>query len=184
MPAESRSKKENLRGVESNGMMCSIEELGSNRDMYPEAPEYGIYIFPEDTEVGADAIEVLGLHDVVFEYEITSNRVDCYSVVGIAREAAATFHKEFCPPVVTTTGNDEDVNDYIKVTVKDTDLCPRYCARVVKNIKIAPSPEWMQRRLASVGIRPINNLVDITNYVMEEYGQPMHAYDLDTIARS
>ena len=175
-------KKGKLRGVESNGMMCSIEELGSNRDMYPDAPEYGIYIFPEDTEVGADAIEVLGLHDVVFEYEITSNRVDCYSVVGIAREVAATFHKEFCPPVVTATGNDEDVNDYIKVTVKNTDLCPRYCARVVKNIKIAPSPEWMQRRLASVGIRPINNLVDITNYVMEEYGQPMHAYDLDTIA--
>ena len=175
-------KKGKLRGVESNGMMCSIEELGSNRDMYPDAPEYGIYIFPEDTEVGADAIEVLGLHDVVFEYEITSNRVDCYSVVGIAREAAATFHKEFCPPVVTATGNDEDVNDYIKVTVKNTDLCPRYCARVVKNIRIAPSPEWMQRRLASVGIRPINNLVDITNYVMEEYGQPMHAYDLDTIA--
>ena len=175
-------KKGKLRGVESNGMMCSIEELGSNRDMYPDAPEYGIYIFPEDTEVGADAIEVLGLHDVVFEYEITSNRVDCYSVVGIAREAAATFHKEFCPPVVTATGNDEDVNDYIKVTVKNTDLCPRYCARIVKNIKIAPSPEWMQRRLTSVGIRPINNLVDITNYVMEEYGQPMHAYDLDTIA--
>ena len=175
-------KKGKLRGVESNGMMCSIEELGSNRDMYPDAPEYGIYIFPEDTEVGADAIEVLGLHDVVFEYEITSNRVDCYSVVGIAREAAATFRKEFCPPVVIATGNDEDVHDYIKVTVKNTDLCPRYCARVVKNIKIAPSPEWMQRRLASVGIRPINNLVDITNYVMEEYGQPMHAYDLDTIA--
>ena len=127
-------------------------------------------------------MKLLGLDDVVFEYEITSNRVDCYSVVGIAREAAATFRKTFCPPQVTLTGNDEDVNDYIKVTVKDTDLCPRYCARVVKNIKIGPSPKWMQRRLASVGIRPINNLVDITNYVMEEYGQPMHAYDLDTIA--
>ena len=175
-------KKGKLRGVESCGMMCSIEELGSNRDMYPEAPEEGIYIFPEDTEVGASAIEALGLNDVVFEYEITSNRVDCFSVVGIAREAAATFGKEFQPPVVTKTGNAEDVNDYIKVTVKDSDLCPRYCARVVKNIKIGPSPKWMQRRLASVGIRPINNLVDITNYVMEEYGQPMHAYDLDTIA--
>ena len=163
-------------------MMCSIEELGSNREMYPEAPEYGIYIFPEDTEVGADAVELLGLHDVVFEYEVTSNRVDCYSVVGIAREAAATFRKEFVPPVVTAVGNDEDVNDFIKVTVEDPDLCPRYTARVVKNIKIGPSPKWMQRRLASVGIRPINNLVDITNYVMEEYGQPMHAYDLDTIA--
>ena len=174
-------KKGKLRGVESCGMMCSIEELGSNRDMYPEAPEEGIYIFPESAKVGADAVEVLGLHDVVFEYEVTSNRVDCFSVVGIAREAAATFGKEFHPPVVTPTGNDEDASDYIKVTVKNTDLCPRYCARVVKNIKIGPSPEWMQRRLASVGIRPINNLVDITNYVMEEYGQPMHAYDLDTI---
>lgn len=175
-------KKGKLRGVESAGMMCSIEELGSNREMYPEAPEYGIYIFPEDTEVGADAVELLGLHDVVFEYEVTSNRVDCYSVVGIAREAAATFRKEFVPPVVTAVGNEEDVNDFIKVTVEDPDLCPRYTARVVKNIKIGPSPKWMQRRLASVGIRPINNLVDITNYVMEEYGQPMHAYDLDTIA--
>ena len=174
-------KKGKLRGVESCGMMCSIEELGSNRDMYPDAREEGIYIFPEDTEVGADAVEVLGLHDVVFEYEITSNRVDCFSVVGIAREAAATFGKKFCPPVVTPTGNSENAADYIKVSVKNTDLCPRYCARVVKNIKIGPSPEWMQRRLASVGIRPINNLVDITNYVMEEYGQPMHAYDLDTI---
>ena len=174
-------KKGKLRGVESCGMMCSIEELGSNRDMYPEAPEEGIYIFPETAVVGESAVKALGLDDVVFEYEITSNRVDCYSVVGIAREAAATFRKEFHPPVVTPTGNDEDVNDYIRVTVKDADLCPRYCARVVKNIKIGPSPEWMQRRLASVGIRPINNLVDITNYVMEEYGQPMHAYDLATI---
>lgn len=175
-------KKGKLRGVPSYGMMCSIEELGSTRDMYPEAPENGIYIFHDDVQAGADAIEVLGLHDVVFEYEITSNRVDCYSVVGIAREAAATFNKEFKPPVVTETGNNEDVNDYVKVSVENTDLCSRYCARVVKNIKIGPSPEWMQRRLASVGIRPINNLVDITNYVMEEYGQPMHAYDLDTLA--
>ncbi len=181
-PGGIKIKKGKLRGIESNGMMCSIEELGSNTDMYPEAPEYGIYIFPEDAETGADAVEALGLHDVVFEYEVTSNRVDCFSVTGIAREAAATFHKKFIPPHVTATGNDEDAHDYIQVTVKDTDLCPRYCARVVKNIKIGPSPEWMQRRLASVGIRPINNLVDITNYVMEEYGQPMHAYDLDTIA--
>ncbi len=119
---------------------------------------------------------------MIFEYEVTSNRVDCYSVLGIAREAAATFGKKFVPPVVQATGNSEDAHDYVKVTVKDTDLCPRYTARVVKNIKIAPSPKWMQRRLASNGIRPINNIVDITNYVMEEYGQPMHAYDYDTIA--
>ena len=174
-------KKGKLRGVESNGMMCSIEELGSNRDMYPKAPVEGIYIFDDTAVVGADAVKELGLDDVVVEYEITSNRVDCFSMLGIAREAAATFGKEFVPPVVEKTGNSEDVNDYIKVTVKDSDLCPRYTARVVKNIKIAPSPEWMQRRLAAQGIRPINNIVDITNYVMEEYGQPMHAYDLDKI---
>ena len=113
---------------------------------------------------------------------ITSNRVDCFSVLGIAREAAATFDKKFVPPVVTETGNNEDVNSIVKVTVKDSDLCSRYTARVVKNIKFAPSPKWMQERLRSHGIRPINNVVDITNYVMEEYGQPMHAYDLDTIA--
>lgn len=171
-----------LRGVPSNGMMCSIEELGSTREMYPEAPENGIYIFPEDVEVGTDAIEALGLHDTVFEYEITSNRVDCYSVIGIAREAAATFDKPFCPPVVTVKENSEKVEDYVSVEVQDKDLCTRYCARVCTNIKIGPSPKWMQRRLAASGIRPINNLVDITNYVMEEYGQPMHAFDLDTIA--
>ncbi len=175
-------KKGKLRGIESNGMMCSIEELGSSREFYPEAPENGVYIFPEDAEVGADAIEELGLHDVTFEYEITSNRVDCFGVIGIAREAAATFRKEFRPPVVTPTGNDENAADYVKVTVKDSDLCTRYCARVVKNIKIAPSPKWMQRRLAAAGIRPINNIVDITNYIMEEYGQPMHAYDYDQLA--
>lgn len=181
-PGGIRIKKGKLRGIESNGMMCSIEELGSSRDMYPEAPEYGIYIFPEDAVVGADAIEALGLHDVVFEFEITSNRVDCYSTLGLAREAAATFRKEFRAPAVEVKGSGDDVSNYIKVDVQDADLCPRYCARVVKNIKLAPSPQWMQRRLASVGIRPINNVVDITNYVMEEYGQPMHAYDLDTIA--
>lgn len=175
-------KEGKLRGVDSYGMLCSIEELGSTREMYPEAPEYGIYIFPEDAVVGESAIKALGLEDVVFEYEITSNRVDCYSVLGIAREAAATFGKEFVPPVVKETGNDEKVEDYVKVSVEDRNLCTRYCARVVKNIKIGPSPKWMQRCLAANGIRPINNLVDITNYVMEEYGQPMHAYDLDKIA--
>ncbi len=180
-PGGVRIKKGKLRGVESCGMLCSIEELGSTREMYPEAPEYGIYIFPEDAVVGESAIHALGLDDVVFEYEITSNRVDCYSVIGIAREAAATFGKKFYPPVVTSTGNEENAADYIKVTVKNPELCSRYCARVVKNVKIGPSPKWMQRCLAANGIRPINNLVDITNYVMEEYGQPMHAYDLDTI---
>ena len=183
MPEEGiKIKAGKLRGVPSNGMMCSIEELGSSRNFYPEAPENGIYVFEDDVEVGSDAIEVLGLHDTVFEYEVTSNRVDCFSIIGIAREAAATFRLPFHPPVITTTGNEEKAEDYISVEVKDQELCPRYIARVVKNIKIAPSPKWMQRRLAASGIRPINNLVDITNYVMEEYGQPMHAYDYDTIA--
>jgi len=175
-------KKGKLRGIESCGMMCSIEELGFTKEMYPDAPESGIYILSEDAVPGADAVELLGLHDSVFEYEVTSNRVDCYSVIGIAREAAATFNKTFVPPVVTATGNSEDVHDYLKVTVEDSRLCSRYCARMVKNIKIAPSPAWMQRRLAACGIRPINNIVDITNYVMEEYGQPMHAFDYEQLA--
>lgn len=173
-----------LRGVESNGMMCSIEELGSTREFYPEAPENGIYVFGADDDVkpGDDAVEALGLHDTVFEYEITSNRVDCYGIMGIAREAAATFKKKYVAPDESVKGCGGNAADYISVEIKDTDLCSRYCARVVKNVKIGPSPKWMQRRLSSNGIRPINNLVDITNYVMLEYGQPMHAFDYNTIA--
>lgn len=170
-----------LRGVESFGMMCSVEELGTTKEMYPEAPEEGIYIFGKDAVPGEDAIAFMGLRDTVFEYEITSNRVDCYSVLGIAREAAATFKKPFLPPVISLHETKENVKDYISVEVQDPILCPRFCARVCTNVKIEPSPKWMQRRLAASGIRPINNLVDITNYVMEEYGQPMHAYDLSTI---
>ena len=124
----------------------------------------------------------MGLNDTVVEYEITSNRVDCFGILGIAREAAATFRKPFIQPEIKKCGNDEDANDYVSIEIKDADLCKRYCGRIVKNVKIGPSPEWMQRRLANCGIRPINNLVDITNYVMEEFGQPMHAYDLNTIS--
>lgn len=175
-------KKGKLRGVESCGMMCSVEELGAEREMYPDAPESGIYILPKDSVPGGDAVEIMGLRDVVFEYEITSNRVDCYSVLGIAREAAATFKKPFVPPVISDTGKAGDVRDYLKIKVEDNRLCPRYCARMVKNIKLGPSPQWMQRRLAASGIRPINNIVDITNYVMEEYGQPMHAFDYSQLA--
>ncbi|MEG0804994.1 MAG: phenylalanine--tRNA ligase subunit beta [Lachnospiraceae bacterium] len=174
-------KKGKLRGIVSNGMMCSIQELGSDCNLYPEAPSDGIYLFDEAVTVGADAVKELGLDDVVFEYEITSNRVDCFSIIGIAREAAATFQKPFLLPKVVPTGNGEQAEDYIKIQVENKELCKRYTARVVKNVKLAPSPKWMQRRLASQGIRPINNIVDITNYVMEEFGQPMHAYDITTI---
>lgn len=127
-----------LRGVPSNGMMCSIEELGSDRNFYPEAPEMGIYIFGDDVQVGADAVEELGLRDTVFEYEVTSNRVDCYSVIGIAREAAATFRKPFVLSAVTAKGNDEKVEDYVSVEVQDQELCPRYCARVCKTLRSRP----------------------------------------------
>ena len=186
-PGGIKIKKGKLRGVESDGMMCSIEEMGRTREMYPDAPEEGLYIFSDNPaydklEIGSDAVEALGLHDVNFEYEITSNRVDCFGVLGIAREAAATFQKAFVPPVVTETGNHEKASDYVSVEIEDTKLCSRYVGRVVKNIKIAPSPMWLQRRLAANGIRPINNIVDITNYVMEEYAQPMHAYDLDQLS--
>lgn len=183
LPEEGVSiKAGKLRGVFSNGMMCSIEELGSSKNFYPEAPESGLYEFATEVKAGEDAVAALGLHDTVFEYEVTSNRVDCFSVLGIAREVAATFKKPFIPPIVKIQNESGNVKDYISVSIQDQDLCSRYCARVVKNIKIAPSPWWMQRRLAASGIRPINNLVDITNYVMEEYGQPMHAYDLNHIA--
>lgn len=174
-------KKGKLRGVESFGMMCSIDELGANKNLYPDAPENGIYILPKDSVVGSDAVELLGLKDTVFEYEVTSNRVDCFGILGIAREVAATFDKKFIPPFVPDTGNNENVNDYLQVKINDTNLCKRYCARMVKNIKLAPSPDWLKKRLVSSGIRPINNIVDITNYVMLEYGQPMHAFDYNLI---
>ena len=175
-----------LRGVDSAGMMCSIDELGRDKTYYPEADEEGLYIFNKieggsKLKLGSDALIPLGLRDALVEYEVTSNRVDCFGIEGIAREAAATFRKEFKPPVIKETGNNEKAEDYISVEIKDNELCKRYVARVVKNVKIAPSPLWMQRKLSAAGIRPINNIVDITNYVMTELSQPMHAYDIDTI---
>lgn len=175
-----------LRGVDSAGMMCSIDELGRDKTYYPEADEEGLYIFNKieggsELKLGSDALIPLGLRDALVEYEVTSNRVDCFGIEGIAREAAATFRKEFKPPVIKETGNAEKAEDFISVEIKDKELCKRFVARVVKNVKIAPSPLWMQRKLSAVGIRPINNIVDITNYVMTELSQPMHAYDIDTI---
>lgn len=181
-PGGIKIKKGKLRGVESDGMMCAIEELGSSRELFPDAPENGLYIMPDDAPVGEDAIHYLGLDDVVVDYEITSNRVDCFSIIGIARESAATFNLPFNPPVVKETGNSEIIADEVTVDIENHDLCTRYTARKIKNVHIAESPDWMKKRLRSQGIRPINNIVDITNYVMEEYGQPMHAYDLSTIS--
>ncbi|MGN0629567.1 MAG: phenylalanine--tRNA ligase subunit beta [Oscillospiraceae bacterium] len=170
-------KKGKLRGVVSNGMMCSLAELGLTVHDFPYAIEDGIMDIHEDCKPGDDIRDALGLNDTCVEFEITSNRPDCLSVIGLAREAAATFGKELHlpePKVEHETGN---INDLLSVEVKSPALCRRYVARMVKNIKIAPSPRWMRERLRASGVRPINNLVDITNYVMLEYGQPMHAFD-------
>lgn len=175
-------KKGKLRGVESNGMLCSVEELGFDRHDFPEAPENGIYIFENEQPLGADVRDVLDLLDTTVEFEITSNRPDCFSMIGLARETAATYKKEFKFPEITVKEEaDGDINEMISVEIRNSDFCPRYIARVVKDVKIAPSPRWMRKRLRSVGIRPINNIVDITNYVMSELGQPMHAFSIDTI---
>lgn len=182
LPNGVKIKTGKLRGVESQGMMCSIHELGLTIHDCPEAPETGIYIFPTEEKLGSNVKAIFGLNDDVVEYEITSNRPDCFSVVGIAREAAATYNKAFKFPEINvkeTAGG--DVNDYISIEIKNPELCPRYACRIVKNIKIEPSPKWMRQRLSAAGVRPINNFVDITNYVMLELGQPMHAFDIDTI---
>ncbi|MBQ9518620.1 MAG: phenylalanine--tRNA ligase subunit beta [Firmicutes bacterium] len=175
-------KKGKLRGVESNGMLCSIEELGFTRHDYPEAPENGIYVFTEEVPLGADVKELLQINDEVVEFEITSNRPDCFSITGLARETAATFRKPFkFPEIKVEEKGQGNAADMISVEIKNSELCPRYIARAVKNVKIGPSPLWMRHRLTAAGVRPINNIVDITNYVMLEIGQPMHAFDIDCI---
>ncbi|NLY43458.1 MAG: phenylalanine--tRNA ligase subunit beta [Clostridiaceae bacterium] len=178
LPGDITIKKGKLRGVESNGMMCSIEELGLSREDYPNAPEHGIFVLDKEYPLGKDIREVLGLNENIIEFEITSNRPDCLSIIGLARETAVTFDKEFKIPEVYVQETEEEASKYASVEVMDADLCPRFAARVVKNVRIQPSPKWMRDRLKACGIRPINNIVDITNYVMLEYGQPMHAYDL------
>ncbi|MDD6211805.1 MAG: phenylalanine--tRNA ligase subunit beta [Clostridiales bacterium] len=177
-----RINKEVIRGMESQGVLCSVEELGFTREQVSDAPAYEIFVLDEDAEVGADAIKTLGLSDIIFNFEPASARKDCYRVLGIAREAAAIFGHKFVAPSVEIKTNGEKIEDYLTVKVKDGVLCPRYCARVVKNVQLGPSPRWMQQRLISCGIRPVNNLVDITNYVMEEYGQPILAFDLDSLS--
>lgn len=171
-------KRGKLRGVVSNGMLCSHEEIGLTVEDLGYEPEYGILILKPDTPIGIDIKEVFGLDEKVIEFEITSNRPDCQSVIGLARETAVTFDRPFNLKKPEAKGNSENVADFAKVDVEDRVYCPRYCARMVKNVKIAPSPAWMVKRLQASGIRSINNIVDITNYLLLEYGQPMHAFDM------
>lgn len=182
LPGGVKITKGKLRGVASNGMMCSFQELGLTHGCVPYACENGILFLPEGTPVGEDIKKVLGLDDYVADFEITSNRADCFSVIGLARETAATFDRPFTVKEPVVKGCGGDINEHMSVEVVDTDLCPRYTARLVKNIKIEPSPAWMRERLHACGVRPINNIVDITNYVMLEYGQPMHAFDYSCLS--
>ncbi len=180
LPGGITIKNGKLRGVASNGMLCSHEELGFEMGVIPGSDPNGILIFQKEYPLGADVMEALGEKETVVEFEITSNRPDCLSVVGLARETAATFNVPFSiPPIEVKEEAGGNISDEFKVTVEAPDLCPRYACRLVKDIKIGPSPEWMQKRLRAAGVRPISNIVDITNYVMLEYGQPMHAFDLN-----
>jgi phenylalanyl-tRNA synthetase beta chain len=178
LPGGIKIKKGKLRGVESCGMLCSLGELGLTTHDFPYAIADGIFLIQEPCQIGQDIHEAIGLNDTSVEFEITSNRPDCLSVIGLAREAAVTFNTPLCVETPTFTGLDEDIHQLLQVDIENETLCPRYAAGIVKNVKIAPSPRWMRERLRASGIRPINNLVDITNYVMLEYGQPMHAFDL------
>ena len=177
LPGGKEIRTGKLRGELSEGMLCSLGELGLEQRDFPYAIEDGIFILEEDCVPGDDIREVCGLNDSVVEFEITNNRPDCLSVRGLARESACTFHTPLTFAAPTVTAGHGDIHEKLSVEIKDAELCPRYTARMVKNIKIAPSPKWMRRRLRASGVRPINNIVDITNYVMLEYGQPMHAFD-------
>ena len=183
-----------LRGVPSNGMMCSFEEIGLDCNNYENGNNDGIMILQDlgefkdcseeffESIIGKDIIPVLGADETVIDFEVTSNRADCFSILGLAREAAITMHGKFNKPEILVKEEcEEKAADLLDVEVQATDLCPRYAARVVKEVKIGPSPKWMKERLQAAGVRSINNIVDITNYVMLEYGQPMHAFDKRTI---
>jgi len=182
LPGGKKIEKGKLRGVESLGMLCSLGELGLDTHDFPDAIENGIWIITEeDAKVGMDIRELIGAFDTQVEFEITPNRPDCLSVIGLAREAAATFGTELKLHTPVVNGSGGKASDYVSVTIENPELCPRYTARVVKNVKIGPSPRWMRRRLRASGVRPISNIVDITNYVMLEYGQPMHAFDFSCV---
>ncbi len=177
LPGGVKITRGKLRGVMSNGMMCSFQELGLEHGCVPYACDNGILFLPQDTPIGVDIKGVLGLDEYVADFEITSNRPDCLSIIGLARETAATFQRPFVVKDPEVKGCGDDIANYVSVQVNEPTLCPRYSAKIVKNIKIEPSPAWLRERLFAAGVRPINNIVDITNYVMLEYGQPMHAFD-------
>ena len=184
LPGGVKIKKGKLRGMISEGMICSGEELHVPTELYPNIEEKGILVFQEDYPLGADVKPILGIDDTAVDFEILANRPDCLCAIGIARETAASagVPLEYSAPEVHTAGDGDDISNYLSVTVKEPALCPRYTARAVKNVRIEPSPLWMRARLRACGIRPINNIVDITNYVMLEYGQPMHAFDASYIS--
>ena len=170
-----------LRGVESQGMMCSLEELGYDVSVIPKEARNGIFIFPKDTEVGADVIELLDLNEPIIEFEITPNRPDCLSIIGMALETAATLDKKIKRPSVEVKNAKGNIKDFLEDIQIDTPNCYRYYARVLSDIKIEPSPLWMQKYLMAAGVRPISNIVDLTNFIMLELGTPMHAFDLDSL---
>lgn len=175
-------KKGKLRGEVSDGMFCSVAELGIPKDMVMPGEGEGIYILPEGTPIGMDIRDAVMLNDTVYEFELTPNRADCFSMIGLSREFAVLTNNKNTEPVVKVNENGTDVNDMVKIAIDDAELCSRFTARVISNVKVGPSPLWLQNRLRNGGIRPINNVVDVTNYVMLEYGQPMHAYDYDKVA--
>ena len=175
---EGKIKKCKMRGVESFGMFCGLDTLGLTAHDFPYADPEGVFVIEEDCKPGEDIHTAIGLDDTSVEFEITSNRPDCLSVIGLARETAATYGTELNVKAPEFKGVDGDINSMLKVDIHNTEKCQRYCAGIVKNVKIGPSPRWMRERLRASGVRPINNFVDITNYVMLEYGQPMHAFDL------
>ena len=178
LPGGIKIKKGKLRGVESNGMLCSLGELGLTLHDFPYAIEDGIFVLQEDCQPGQPICEAIGLDDIKVEFEITSNRPDCFSVIGLAREAAATFDKPLTLHTPVVKAGNGSCKDMLDVKIEEPSLCSVYSARIVENVRVKPSPRWMRERLRAMGVRPINNIVDITNYVMLEYGQPMHAFDL------
>lgn len=183
LPGGVKIKKGKLRGVESNGMLCSAQELGINENVVPKENKDGIFILDKEYKLGQDIKEAIGLYGEIIDFEITPNRPDCLSIIGMARETAATLDKKVKYPNIEINNQVDNIKDYLEeIVVEDNDLCKRYYTKVIKDVKIEQSPLWMQRRLMEAGIRPINNIVDVTNYVMLEIGQPIHAFDLDKLS--